>query len=227
MKIVHPTNLLIAGNSGEGKTVFTLKLLELFLKRGAFILYVNKSGFNINTETELMKLHDKYPMTLAIMRADEITVGGIEAIKSDLALLPDEMLKVLVTDNFTFSSSLALIEFMTYSRKLNLSVIIIAHDVFASPKIGPRLRSALKGMVLFYLGGNTTNLKMIVPPKEYDVFKNEVKYHSHRALYWNVAEDTYEILSPKVKPVLDVDESLIPKKALAFSLECSQSQRVS
>lgn len=215
-ELVHPFSMMLTGLSGQGKTVLALKILREFLSKteeqGGHIFYVTKTGYDITTERELMKFRTENQKSMTIIQATSVKNAYFSKILEVVSVLCDTVPKMLVIDNMTYDLDTMLLDFLTINRKVNCSVMLLNHDLFASRVIMPRLRGCLTYIMLFYLGSSSGNLKYLVKDKTMLDYFERIKPKSFTFLFWKTQENSWSIeKSSEVGFKVSIDERMVPR----------------
>lgn len=180
----HPNFTYIIGRSNTGKTYFTNHLVKEALKKKFKVVYVVNSAFDV--EDEIQELCEKNKNVYVVKCRDlkKPTIDFLtNAMKSDSR-------KIIIVDNFSYSLTLEFLDFTTFSRKYNASVVFIAHSLFSNKTISPRLRELVSYFILFYLPKNN-NMKMILDDEMLKIYQRDIGFRTFKFLFIDQANSEY------------------------------------
>lgn len=177
----------VVGKSREGKTYFINELVDnMPNQRTTKIVYIVNKNFDIEPEI-LEKL--KSNKNIYIIKTADI---GQETIDFLTKSMKSKQPKLLIFDNFTYQLSLAFLNFTTFSRKYNASVIFISHTLFASKTISPRLKECVSYFVFFWMP-DSSGYKRLLPESLYNIYLREITHASYKFLIYDIQESEYAI----------------------------------
>ena len=182
-----PSFTLIAGMPNQGKTYFTRHLVDHLLKMKFDIYYVVNSAFEVEKDLAEQAIKHK---RVFILRAKDLEGNTLNNIKK--MLRENDNPKLLIFDNFTYQLSLPFLNFTTFARKYNASVVFITHTLFADAKIAPRLREAVNYFIFFYLP-ISNSYKRILDDELFEIYKDNIHSKSYMFLLLDLRNSGYII----------------------------------
>lgn len=200
----HPFFAYVVGKSNTGKTYFTNNLVDQALKKKFKIVYIVNDAFDLESGiiNKLQKSNNVY-----VIKCTNLESETIDKIKE---MTNTNSLKLLIFDNFSYGITLAYLDYITYARKYNSSIIFISHTIFASPRISPRLREITSYFILFYLPGGESKYKFIIDEHEIEQYKKHVKYRNFKKLIVDNLNGTYMLADSDYTPsfIVKKDENI-------------------
>jgi GTPase SAR1 family protein len=196
IEIKVPTNLFLVGDSGSGKTSFSMSILKEFLKhQKSCVLYVNKQRAGYDQEDKIKGLWTDNKSKVLLFQTDDLENALIESIfpivKNDLS---PETRKMLVIDNFSDSLSKTILDYLTYSRKMNVSVMYICHQFKMDEKLSARFRSCFSLIFAFYVGTSIESLRHYIPPPALDRYMTDIRKGNYKKLMFSSATGNFTFL---------------------------------
>lgn len=182
-----PSFTLVAGKTNEGKTYFTRELVQELLKKKFEIYYVVNSSFEVEKELAEQAIEHK---NVFIVRARDLEANTLLNLKK--LVRKNDKKKLMIVDNFTYQLSLGFLNFTTFSRKYNTSVIFITHTLFANEKISPRLRESVSYFVFFYLP-MSDSYKRVLKGDLYDIYQDNIQSRSFKFMILDFRNSGYLI----------------------------------
>ena len=182
----HPFFMYIIGKSEAGKTYFVNNVVDDALKKKFKVVYIVNKAFPV--EKEIEERQEKHK-NVYIIETGNLEKPTIDFITSSMTT---NKRKLLIFDNFTYSLTLPFLNFTTFSRKYNASVVLIAHSLFASKIISPRLRELVSYFVLFYMP-DVESVERILTTRQAELFEEHIKFRTFKFLLIDNANSTYLI----------------------------------
>lgn len=182
-----PSFTLIAGQPNQGKTYFTRHLVDELLKKKFEIYYVVNSAFEVEKELAEQAIKHK---NVFIVRAKDLEQNTLLGLKK--LIRQNDKPKLVIVDNFTYQLSLPFLNWCTFARKYNASVIFISHTLFANEKISPRLREAVNYFIFFYLPASDS-YKRILKNDLYDIYQDNIQSRSFKFMILDLRNSGYLI----------------------------------
>lgn len=184
IKFRHPSFTYIVGKSETGKTYFINEFVKVALKNKFKIVYLVNSAFDVEPEIEKLVEKNKNVFVIKSKDLSQRTIDFlIQSFKSK-----DK--KIVIADNFTFSLTLAWLDFVTFARKYNCSTVFIGHSLFASKTISPRLREVVSYFIFFYLPF-IKNLRIVMDEDLLEVYQKEVGFRTFKFLLIDQTNGTW------------------------------------
>ena len=183
-----PYFCMIAGRSNSGKRFFTNRIVEQVINKKKFnIVYIVNDAFDIELKLlELLKKHKN----VHIIKCDSLKQEKMDPIQNYVKALNSKTLCIF--DNFTYGlRDNAFLNFTTFSRKYNCSVIYICHTLYGSKAIYPRLRELLSYIVMFYI--NNSKLKYLLGEEIEDVYTKNIRFREYTKLIYDFNNQVYVI----------------------------------
>lgn len=196
----HPCFIYIIGKSEAGKTFFINHVVDDAMKKKFKVVYIVNKAFPVEEEIDEKCEKNKNVFIIQTSNLEQPTMDFItKSMTSDKK-------KLLIFDNFTFGLTLPFLDFTTFSRKYNASVVFIGHSLYSSKTISPRLRELVSYFVLFYLP-DVDAIKRILTKKQIELFEEHIKFRSFKFLLIDNANSTYLISKiPEFRPTLIWDK---------------------
>ena len=193
----HPMFAIFVGRSASGKTTLCNRIVEQVINKKKFnIVYVVNDAFSIELELlEMLKKHKN----VHIIKCDSLKKEKMDPIQDYVKGLNTPTL--IIMDNFTYGlRDNAFLNFTTYSRKYNCSVIYIAHTLYGAKAIYPRLRELLSYLVIFYI--NNSKLKYLLGEEIEDVYVQNIRFREYTKLIYDFNSQVYMVAGKDYVPQL-------------------------
>lgn len=185
--LTTPGFVYVIGKPNEGKTFFTMGVIEEAVKDKFSIHMIVNNRFPIEPAVAEQALkHKNYFIHPTPSLEPEHLNNLLKILKEN------EKPKLVIIDNFTYSLNLDVLDWFTYARKYNATVIFISHTIYANQKVSPRLREMVTTYVLFYIA-EPKAFKKILEPDVWELYKNQVTSKSFKFLFYSLSKGEYTV----------------------------------
>lgn len=199
-----PSFIYVVALSNNGKTYFIYEgLAKKALEEGFEIHYVVNSRFDIEVPIAEQAIANKGKVF--IYPCKNIQAETFDKLMVEISKNDDK--KLVVIDNFTYSTSLPMLDYITICRKFNSTSVFLSHTIFANQKISPRLRESVGTWILGYCP-RADEYKMVLDSKDaLRVFRKNIKAQSYKFMIYEPAYHKYAIAKlPEYKIELKVTD---------------------
>jgi hypothetical protein len=179
-----PAFTIVAGQSKQGKTYFVFQsVIPEALKHGYEIHWIVNKHFMVEPPIAQQALkHEDYYIHVTGDLGRETISKMIKRIKET------ETKKLILIDNFSFDrkQGVEFLNFVTFARKYNASVMFLGHSLFNDPKIAPRLREMVMYMFLFFIPMNDS-YKKILGESKFQTYLTNIQARRYKFLFFDLS----------------------------------------
>jgi len=183
-----PAFLYIVGKSDQGKTYYIYSgIVPEAMKHKFDIHYVVNNAFPVEE-----------PLAKQALSHDNVFIHpskdlNEKSMKNLIGIIrQNDRKKLVIIDNFTYGITGDFLDFITFARKYNTSVIFISHTVFASRAISPRLREVVSYFIFFYMDMGES-YKKILNKEMSEIYRDEITSKSYKFLTYDLARGIYSV----------------------------------
>lgn len=183
IEVEHPGLILFLASTGQGKTYLLSKMIK-DLYKDFLIIYCSVSGYSLESQ-------EKHMIDLRSQR-DILFIQG-DSMKSILAVTTEIIQRMdspnlktcLIFDNYSHILNENLLQIATISRKNNITLCLLLHDLVLKGSVMPRLRPMFTNIYIGYLGAGMRSVNLLLDPESNSLYRDFVKDHSYRFLQIN------------------------------------------